>query len=47
MGELGRKLESAEIALLELYGAFQEEGETAHANEVARVSRMISKWRNE
>lgn len=47
MGELGRKLENAEIALLELYDAFQEEGETARANEVARVSRIISRWRNE
>ncbi len=43
----GRKLENAEIALCELYDSLHEKGETTRANDIARVSRRISSWRNE
>ena len=47
MGNLGQALEKAEIALCELTDALRDEGWTARKNEIARISRMISSWRNE
>jgi len=43
--ETKRKMEEVEIALCELYDLLYAEGEKARANEVARMSRTISKWR--